>query len=308
MPVGSIALLSIPYYSNPGAWSTWELSALFSVHAACTGVAHFCWLQATTRFRIPRLLFVASLPQLALLPILYVGTDPAQKPALFVLAVIHAIGAGAVEPLYLGFAFLDSWAGEIEVAAKRMALVEPWRTWMQFIVVGMIALTIPDTATGYAFNYPAPPAEHHTPAGVQAVFVAIVTITMTLGILCLWLPISPDLRLPVVPLNLHLFPSYMWLVCAECVGRLGGFLDILYLTWFLLAGVSKEAIADFFFISGALTALGALLFCLVFRQSRSSDSSNRHVATLTALITLTTLDNSANSANSANCGNRTPVQ
>ena len=47
--------------------------------------------------------------------------------ALYAVSAIHGIVAGAVDPLYLGFAFLDSWAGEVEVAARRMALVEPGR-------------------------------------------------------------------------------------------------------------------------------------------------------------------------------------
>ena len=48
--------------------------------------------------------------------------------------------AGAVEPLYIGFNYLDKWAGDSRTAAWRMSLVEPWRFLMQFVLVALLAL------------------------------------------------------------------------------------------------------------------------------------------------------------------------
>lgn len=269
VPIGSIALVAVPYYSNPGAWQIAELAGLFATHAMCTGIAHFCWLKAATVTRIPRLLCLASLFQFSVLPILYIGTDPNQKGALFVLAVLHGVAAGAVEPLYLGFAFLDAWTGEIAVAAKRMALVEPGRTMVQFLVIGLLALTIPHEHVGFAYetgqpSVASPSSAPSLPISVQVIFILLVSITSILGGLTLWLPIPEDFRLPSVPLNIHLYGTYMWLILAECVMRLGGFLDVAYLTWFLLAGFPNNTIANFFFTTGAVTACAAVLFCLVF--------------------------------------------
>mmetsp|Transcript_26 Transcript_26/g.41 ORF Transcript_26/g.41 Transcript_26/m.41 type:complete len:352 (-) Transcript_26:337-1392(-) len=152
-----------------------------------------------------------------------------------------------------------------------MALIEPGRTMFQFLVIGLLALSIPDDPLGFAYDDPthstsvsSPSSSPSLPISVQVIFVLLVSITTILGGLTLWLPIPHDLRLPSVPLEIRLYSTYMWIILAECVMRLGGFLDVAYLTWFLLAGFPNDSIASFFFTTGAVTACAAVLFCLVF--------------------------------------------
>jgi len=108
----------------------------------------------------------------------------------------------------------------------------------------------------------------HLPIGVQAVFIIVAALTTMLGFLCLWLPIPPGLRLPKVDIaaTLRQYQTYTWLIFAEAVGKLGGFLEVLYITWFLLAGWSRETIAGFFFVTGAIAAISALCFCLLLTR------------------------------------------
>ena len=79
VPIGSLSLLAVPFFSAPAAWSIKELGALFAIHAASTGAANFCWLKLATCTRIPRLIFISSLFQFSLLPLLYLSNDTSQK-------------------------------------------------------------------------------------------------------------------------------------------------------------------------------------------------------------------------------------
>jgi len=267
VPVGSLALIAVPLYSQPNAWSTVEIMSLFATHALATGAGHYGWMLAARSFPIPALLCAASLPQLAMLPILYVGSDPTLKGALFALAIVHGLGAAAVEPLYIGFNYLDAWAADLSVAATRMAFVEPWRMLTQFVILALLTGTIPDWGLRYAYSGAAP-ASDGLPVGIQVLLVLISLLTLGLGVLCLWVPISWELRMPTVPCTLHLFPSYTLLVVSDCVAKLGGFLDVLYVTWLLIAGFHPSHICNFFVTTGLVGAAAAVLFCFVFAHLR----------------------------------------
>ena len=96
---------------------------------------------------------------------------------------------------------------------------------------------------------------------VQVIFAVITLFTALLGLLCLYIPIERTLRLPPVALTLKLFPTWCWLVAADGVAKLSGFLDIIYLSWLFIAGYTEGQVAIFFFVLGLLGAMAGLGFC-----------------------------------------------
>jgi hypothetical protein len=119
------------------SWGSSELAALFATHAACTGVGAYAWMRLARAFRTTRLLCVAGLLQCSMLVLLYGGLMP--RGVFFGVAAVHGLAAGAVEPLYIGFNYLDKWGGGVQTAARRMGLVEPLRFAVQFLLTGMLA-------------------------------------------------------------------------------------------------------------------------------------------------------------------------
>ena len=75
------------------------------------------------------------------------------------------------------------------------------------------------------------------PLTARALFWTVEAITLVLSLLCLLLPIARDLRVPYIECSvreLKLFPSYSLIVIGEFVGRLGGFLDVLFISWLFM--------------------------------------------------------------------------
>eukprot|EP00966_Prymnesium_polylepis_P186941 4333615-Prymnesium_polylepis.1 len=104
--------------------------ALFSIQAVSAGFGGFGWMLAARRIAPPRLLALAGLTQLSLFaPILaraYLGD---QRLACAV-AVLHGIASGAVEPVFVGFNFVDRWASTTALTATRLAMSEPMRLFV----------------------------------------------------------------------------------------------------------------------------------------------------------------------------------
>ena len=98
---------------------------------------------------------------------------------------------------------------------------------------------------------------------MQVVFGIITALTFFLGVLALFLPIERTLRLPAVAFTLELFPSWCWLIAGDAVAKVSGFLDVIYLTWMLIAGYSEVQVASFFFCVAGIGALVTLLFCVL---------------------------------------------
>jgi len=205
----------------------------------------------------------------------------AAKPILFVLAAFQGIGSGAVEPLYIGFNYANAWAASTQVAATRMALVEPWRMLLQMCFIGLLTKLAPGVASNFAFNVNDEQAEYELlPVVLQVVFGLAATCSLSCGILCLWIPLDSKLRLPRVALDFSLYRSYRYLILSECVSKLGGFLDILYISWMLIAGWQRIDIAGFFYATGGAGALVLLIFCYYVAEIHGP---NRTVIALTAL-------------------------
>ena len=249
VPVGSLAIMAFALYGTAG-WSTHEVMALFSVHSATTAIGALGWMHLARRYQTTHLLALAPLLQCSMMALVYGGVI--SKPAFFCCTAFHGFAAGAVEPLYIGFNYLDKWAGDSRTAAWRMSLVEPWRFLLQFAVVGLLAFGV-NNEDAIASQLP--------PVSIQVIFATITAFTFMLGLLALYIPIEQTLRLPPVSLTLELFPSWCWLVAGDAIAKLSGFLDVIYLTWMFVAGYSETQVGVFFFCLGGAGALVAFGFC-----------------------------------------------
>ena len=275
VPLGSLAVVAVPLYANPNAWSHWEIGSLFAAHSMTIGVGAHIWYRLTMYFHIPTLLFLGTLPQLALVPILYAGCDGDLKWLLYVLAVVNGLGTSAVEALFIAFNYIDEWACDAQIATLRIALVEPARFLTTFIFLGLLTRLSPSTAVGYTYDVGAwaSSAATHSPTPPLALvylFGALSLAVVAMGVLCLWMPIDASLRMPRVRLNVSLFRSYMHLSAAEAFSRLGGFLDVVFVSWMLIAGWGRAEIASFFYAVGGAGFVVASLACLLCMHTRGA--------------------------------------
>ena len=62
---------------------------------------------------------------------------------------------------------------------------------------------------------------------MQIVFAICAAIALGLGVLCLWMPIDTDLRLPPVKFDLFKFRGFLYLFLSDCVAKYD--LGILYI-------------------------------------------------------------------------------
>ena len=252
VPVGSMVLLAIAVFGTP--MTTRQIITLFSVHAACIGVGGFGWMLLARRLPIPVVMGAAGLLQLTMVPLLYSPTfDDGRSTFVltYVLAVFHGLASGGVLPLFHSFNFTNKWSGNTYIAGFRMSLVEPLRTLVTLLFV---AATVRYGDLGYV------------PYSARALFWSVEAITFILSVCCFLLPISRDLRLPYVECSyqtLKLYPSYCFLVLADLVARAGGFLDVLFVAWWFMAGFSRAHIASFFYVIAPISAAVALGFCYV---------------------------------------------
>ena len=102
------------------------------------------------------------------------------------------------------------------------------------------------------------------PSAVQAVFALLTALQALLAVACLLFPISSTLRLPPVQFwsDVRLYKGWGWLVLSEAIAKLGGFLDVVFLSWLLVAGYSRPDIAAFFGVCAAIGGSLALAFCV----------------------------------------------
>ena len=160
-----------------------QLSALFSVHAAAAGIGAYFWMRLAWTHRTAHLLSTAGFLQCSMFALLYGGAMP--KGLFLLIVALHGFAAGAVEPLYIGFNYLDKWGGGVQTAARRMGLVEPWRFAAQFLLTGVLA-----TEIGSEGGVP--------PALVQGIFGGVTAACAVCSFLCLFVPINEKLRLPPI--------------------------------------------------------------------------------------------------------------
>jgi len=266
VPVGSLVLLAVAVFGT--AMSSLQVMCLFALHSACIGVGGILWMFFVRHVPVPLVLFTAGLLNLTMLPLLYAPSqlvEPAaagwaKYKATWVLAALHGIASGGVLPCFHSLNYTNCWSGNTLVAGFRMGLVEPLRLMFTLLFIGA---TVRFSSLGYI------------PVAAHVLFWSVEILTLLLSLCCLLLPISRDLRLPVVPCNpsaLKLYPSYCLLVLSEWVGRLGGFLDVLFIAWWVMAGYERAHIALFFYvlapISGAVAAGFCSIVCTAHSHSR----------------------------------------
>jgi len=155
---------------------------------------------------LPRAMGVSGLCQLVTLPLVYAPSQLGVAPT-FVLAALQGLAAGAAIPLYHGFNYSNKWGGDTGTATVRMAVVEPTRLALLLVFVGVtVGLDGSDgggdAGGGGASGGALPPAR------VQVFFGGHAALVLLLALLAFHIPIDPKLRLPRVPLDLHLFRAY----------------------------------------------------------------------------------------------------
>ena len=249
VPFGSLVVTAIAVYGT--GLPTMAVAALFSTHSAAIGIGAFLWTRLARVQPIPRCMGLAGLSQSVLLPLLYA---PSQwgAAATFALTALQGLAAGAAVPIFHGFNYSNKWAGDTGIAAARMAVVEPARLALQMGAIALISSLEPDAA-------------RLPPTGVQAVFVAFAVVVSVVGAFAFYVPLDPKLRLPPVstaPSFLRLHPAFSLLVLGDAAARLGGFADVVFLEWLMLAGFSRAEVSAFFYAAAATGFAVALGMCI----------------------------------------------
>ena len=197
--------------------------------------------------------------------------------------------------------YANKWGGDTIVAGTRMALVEPLRTALQFVLIGVLvtqACAVDSTACVDG-DVVAQSRNLGPSVAAEALFAVVASLCVLLGLYCLWLPFDPTLRLPTVPVNLptlRLFRSYSLLGLGELAAKAGGFLDVLFLDWMLIAGYRRADIANFFFVLAGVCFAAAAGFCSIicipgrlrsFPEPRNSVAATTSVSPFAKTVTFT---------------------
>lgn len=268
IPLGAMVSFAIALFAAPGSWSIVELGVLYLSMSAGIAAGNVGWMYLLRVVHIRYLWFCASLFQLVLLPMVYVGTDPNRKALFNVLAALQGIGVGSAESLFIGFNYSDMWAASRRTTARRLALVEPLRAFVSMCFVSLLARLAPTVKVGSltiggggAFGVQ-DVVGSDLPLEVALVFWVTSGITALFGILALFIPLPERMRLPVVSLNFREYRSYTALLIMQCLTHLGGFLDLLYISYMLMANFPRDVIGATFFYTGLAAGLLILLLCM----------------------------------------------
>lgn len=137
---------------------------------------------------------------------------------------------------------------------------------MSQVFLCMMAQMLPEQPDDYhVFGFGVAP-ERGVPASLQLFFSAIAAASLLLGVLCLWIPIDPFLRLPRCKLDFLRFPTFCMVVLTDLVQRLGSYLDVLFLLWMLVARYDNRTISAYMLLVGVGCAAAVLAFCaLLYR-------------------------------------------
>ena len=256
VPFGSMVLSVIVIY-GASDFSSFHLAALFTLHSLCLGLGAMIWMHVARRCPIPRAFGISGFCQLFTLPLLYAPSTMG-IPGTYIFTMLQALAAGAAVPLYHGFNYSNKWGGDTGTALGRMALVEPMRFLLLFVLIAVMVQLEPGGK---------PPVSVEIAFGTQA---ALITILASLSF---YIPIDEKLRLPHVPVTwsaLKISPAYMFVTVGECVSKLGAFLEVLLVNWLLVAQFSKFTIASLFFTIAATGFVVALAFCVMVIRAHAT--------------------------------------
>lgn len=245
-----------------------EAILLFSLQAAVRGVSAYLWMVLTRHAPIPILLATAGLLQAANgAPLLALYHESNGFVAL--CSVVTGVAQGAVEPLMIGFSFLDQWSGHVSVAAKRAALIEPLRIVITLTMTGLVirehTCLFVDQCSEQSYLGPA------TSIGLKTV----ILVQISLSLLCLLLPIRTSLRLPHLHRRRALGPepacprSFKLLVLSECLDAICSSMDTMHFGWLIQQKevlifwqLSSNNATSFYFNLSLLASLMVLCFCI----------------------------------------------
>ena len=188
-PVASVATLSLGNVRFAAA----ETMFFFSVQAIARGLSSYVWMRLARLVPIPKLLAAAGFFQLAnAAPLLQAYKT--SKAVVLAASVLSGIAQGAIEPLLIGFSFLDQWAGHVTVAAQRAAIIEPARIAVSLSLCGLI-IARDKCASDGCDDY------GYLDTAASFGFGIAVTAQLLLALICLSLPIKHSLRLPDIRLR-----------------------------------------------------------------------------------------------------------
>lgn len=245
-PIGGLVPMALTIFSSP--LSSEQVMIVFSLASACQGFGAYAWMCLAHMVAIPHLACCAGLMQMTLLPLLFAPSHMGAG-ATFALVAVQSFASGASVPIFQGLNYLNKWSGDTRVMGVRMGMVEPLRVGLQMMLCGLLSSH----------------EDSYVPtAASQLVFGIVTALLFVLSLLCLWLPIDHQVRVPRVEVSVKTllrFPSFCCITLAEVVYGLVGFADVLFLDWMLIVSLDRSLIALFFYVSGVAAALGALAFC-----------------------------------------------
>ncbi|KAL1503788.1 hypothetical protein AB1Y20_012256 [Prymnesium parvum] len=235
--------------------------ALYSIQMISAGAGSYIWMALAQRVAPPRLLALVGLAQLSLFLPAYTYNFVHARECGYVAASLQGLAMGAVEPIIIGFNFMDKWVSTTSIAASRMAMAEPARIFINIGILGVLYGKMSQTS--------------HLRLFYTVVLRVCPVFLLVLSWLCLYLPISKDMRLPKIRTKWGAGSQAYWrLVAGDCFGACGSFLEVVIVSS-LVKQHTRESGAEghgFFLRAGFLCGATTLALCLLMSYRHGGGS------------------------------------